>query len=65
MEPSAWSGVTGPEWVLNRQQAIINIWTNNEQGHVCIYVSPELKELTHFGLVMPYGDMELGQHCLR
>ena len=22
-------------------------------------------ELTHCGLVMPYGDMELGQHWLR
>ena len=45
------------------QQAII--WTNVGLVYWHIYVSRGLHKLTYCGLVTPYGDIDLGQHCLR
>ena len=47
----------------SRRQAII--WTNGCLGYWHICASLGLDELTHWGLVTPYGDRDLGQHWLR
>ena len=39
-------------------------WANWQISRV-MYSAQGLYSLTHCGLVTPYGDMELGQHCLR
>ena len=36
-----------------------SIWTNDGLNYWCIYVSFDLYELTHWGLVTPFGDIDL------
>ena len=49
--------------VPNRQDAIT--WTKDEPVHYWHMASLRHNELTHCGLVTPYGDINLGQHWLR
>ena len=48
---------------LNRQITITS--TKDEIIHWHKYITPGLNELTHCGLVTPYGNIDLGQHWLR
>ena len=55
----------GSSFVLIPQSCQAITSTNNEPDHRHIYASPDLNELTHWGLVTPFGDIDLGQHWLR
>ena len=43
-----------------------NKWqTHGSGGDYNLHINPRLDELTHCGLMTPYGDIDLGQHWLR
>ena len=51
------------EFVPQMHHAIA--WTNIDPVQWFANVSASLNELTHCGLVTPYGDIDLGQHWVR
>ena len=63
-------GITWPQWVnvfhhnmmtSHIHQPFITFYLHSYVGTSCISV----ETLTHWGLVMPFGDINLGQHWLR
>ena len=59
-----WDEMTYPLPNLNRVTVEVWEWINNFIPHFMGHVMLGLK-LAHWGLVMPYGDIVLGQHWLR
>ena len=52
-----------PEWKVLFQS---KIFISNSNTHVFnVLITRDLRILTYFGLVMTYGDINLGQHCFR
>ena len=50
---------------LAPQDARISAGTMMTDFGSCIYAESALEELTHYGLMTPYGNNDLGQHWLR